>query len=195
LISLATDSLNCLSLHLAKTSDSAPRRNGRGCAQLVCSSCNNLTAALAVPDACTRTLHGILPAECAPVCGVLRDLNLSEELTERGAVTGAVLARDSNLLSALAHLGLVLLSGCARARGERLSEERGRNSERQNGCDVRNIKSALIVTSCLQWTPKFTQPQGPIISMYRTVEFSNVTFANFKHPNGVIAEASDHHII
>jgi len=60
----------------------------------------HLLAVAAVPDADSLPLHGILAAERARVLGVLRDLNLLDDLTQRGTVTGAVLAGDPDLLRA-----------------------------------------------------------------------------------------------
>ena len=47
------------------------------------------------------TLHAILSAESAGVLGVLRDFHLLDGFTEGSAVTGAVLADNTNLLSTL----------------------------------------------------------------------------------------------
>ena len=50
------------------------------------------------------TLHAILSAESAGVLGVLRDFHLLDGFTEGSAVTGAVLADNTNLLSTLGHV-------------------------------------------------------------------------------------------
>ncbi len=59
---------------------------------------------VAAPDANSLTLHVVLSAECADIFGVLGDFHLLDGLTHRGAVTGAVLADDSDLLGALGHV-------------------------------------------------------------------------------------------
>lgn len=63
---------------------------------------DDLVARLALPDAGDGTLHAVLAAEGAVVLGVLRDFDLLHDLTERRTVTRAVLATDTNFLSALA---------------------------------------------------------------------------------------------
>lgn len=70
--------------------------------QQVSTAGNDLVARLALPDAGDGTLHAILAAEGAVVLGVLRDFDLLHDLTERRTVTRAVLATDTNFLSALA---------------------------------------------------------------------------------------------
>ena len=48
---------------------------------------NGLVAALALPDADSLALDGVLAAECAGVAGVLGDFHLLHLLTERGTVS------------------------------------------------------------------------------------------------------------
>lgn len=49
------------------------------------------------------TLDSVLAAEGADVAGVLGDFHLLDLLTERGTITGSVLAGDADLLGALGH--------------------------------------------------------------------------------------------
>lgn len=67
-------------------------------------------ALAALPDPHARALDGILAAEDAPVRGVLGDLHLLDQFTQRGTVPGTVLSGDSDLLRALSHN--VLFFGC-----------------------------------------------------------------------------------
>ena len=54
-------------------------------------------------DAGISHLHRGLAAELALVLGVLGDLDLLDDLTDGGTVTGPVLAHDTDLLGALRH--------------------------------------------------------------------------------------------
>ena len=61
----------------------------------------DLEAGAALPDADSLALDGILAAEIASVLGVLGDLHLPDLLTQRCTITGAVLADNADLASAL----------------------------------------------------------------------------------------------
>jgi len=55
------------------------------------------------PDPNNLSLHLVLSTEGASVLSMLGDFHLLDGLPEAGAVSGAVLASDSNLLGALSH--------------------------------------------------------------------------------------------
>lgn len=76
------------------------RKAGGNVLDGVSASGNDLAAALALPDADGRALDGVLAAEGTRVRRVLRDFNLLDLLSQTGAVSGAVFARDPNLLRA-----------------------------------------------------------------------------------------------
>lgn len=97
-------------LNLPQTGDGTPNGHGAGRAQAVCASGDDLLAALAFPDPDDCPLDGVLPAEGAAVGGVLGDLDLAQELAERGAVSGAIFSGDSHFSRAvLTHFGLIFI--------------------------------------------------------------------------------------
>jgi len=61
----------------------------------------SLAAALAVPDAHSGPLDGVLAAEGARVASVLRDFHLLDLLPQRSTITGTVLTGHADLLRAL----------------------------------------------------------------------------------------------
>lgn len=88
--------------------------------QYVCATCDSAVAWLAVPDADGSTLEGLLTAEYAvelkiiiespeetpqaylhSYLGVLGDLDLLHELTQRSTISRAVFTADADLLCAL----------------------------------------------------------------------------------------------
>ena len=66
----------------------------------VCSSSNDLTATLAVPDTNSSSLDRFLATERANVSRVLRNLDFLDLLPQTSAITGAVFAGDADLLRA-----------------------------------------------------------------------------------------------
>jgi len=100
------DLLRRLLGHSSQTSDGRAHGDSTWCCQGVGTSGNRLTARTARPDSDALALDGVLAAEDASVCGMLRNLNLSDQLTEGGTVPCSVLSRDSDLLGALSHLVL-----------------------------------------------------------------------------------------
>ena len=57
----------------------------------------------AAPDADSLTLHVVLSTEGANVFGMLGDFHLLNGLTERGAITGTMIAHNSDFLGGLVH--------------------------------------------------------------------------------------------
>ena len=86
-----------------QTPNGAPDGNGTGCGKCVGTSGHNLFAGLAVPNARAGSLDSGLSTKGAAIGGMLGDLNLTHELSERGTVTGSILSRNANLFRALAH--------------------------------------------------------------------------------------------
>ena len=105
---LLGDALSCclLVLDVTETTDGAADRNSRGGRHDVRATSNHLAAATALPDAGRSATHRRLAAERADVLGVLRDLSLLRDLTQRRTIAGAVLAHDANLLGPLRHLSV-----------------------------------------------------------------------------------------
>lgn len=75
--------------------------SSRGGAKSPGATSDGLVASLAVPDTNSLALDSVLAAEGARVLGVLRDLDLLDLSSERGTVSGTVLAGDADLGSAL----------------------------------------------------------------------------------------------
>ena len=96
---------------LTQTTDGAAHSGRSGGAHAPRATGNLLVASAAFPDTNNATLDGVLAAERAGVAAVLRNLNLLDLATERRAVAGAVLARDSDLDRTL---GLRLACSCER---------------------------------------------------------------------------------
>ena len=97
-------------MNLPQTGNGTPHGHGAGRAKTVGASRDNLLAALAFPDPDDGPLDGVLPAESAAVGGVLGDLDLAQELTERGTVPGAVFSGDSHFSRAvLTHFELLVI--------------------------------------------------------------------------------------
>jgi len=78
--------------------------DGGGRVEGVGAAGDDLLTALALPDASALALHAVLPAEDAIVLRVLLHLHLLDVLTQRRAVTRAVLPADTHFLRAPAHL-------------------------------------------------------------------------------------------
>lgn len=89
--------LDGLAETLDATLDCASRRRGED----VRTSGHGLSASLAVPDTRSLTLDRVLSAEHAQVRGMLRDLDLLHDLSQRRSVPGRVLSADSDFLGSL----------------------------------------------------------------------------------------------
>lgn len=100
------DECSLLVLDVTETTDGAADRNSRGGRDDVRATSDHLAAATALPDAGGSAAHSRLAAERADVAGVLRDLSLLRDLTQRRTIAGAVLAHDANLLGPLRHLSV-----------------------------------------------------------------------------------------
>jgi hypothetical protein len=112
-----------LDLHFSQTSNSRTHSHGRCGRKSVGTSSNGLAATLAIPDSGARALDGVLTAKGATVGRVLRNLNLTKELTKCGTVSGSVLSCDTDLLSTLSHIELVRLAVKGGKRGEYVSHK------------------------------------------------------------------------
>lgn len=123
-----------LRLHLgaAKSLDRRSHRHGSGRGDRPGASSDDLAALLALPNTHARSLDGVLTAESAGVArgprgqqtlrAVLRDLNLLDDLTQRGAITRSVLSADADLLRSLAlHIDYAPIQGDKRKRNCRSS--------------------------------------------------------------------------
>jgi len=93
-------------LQLSQPPHGAPDGGSGGGGVVPSSSSYNDPAVLvtASPDTNDLPLHLVLATEGASVLRVLGDFHLLDGLPEAGAVPGAVLAGDSNLLGSLGHL-------------------------------------------------------------------------------------------
>ena len=100
-----TGSHNLQLLELSQPPHGAPDGGSGGGGVVPSSSSNDHTAILitASPDANNLPLHLVLSTEGACVLGMLGDFHLLDGLPKAGAVPGAVLAGDPNLLGSLGH--------------------------------------------------------------------------------------------
>ena len=89
---------------LAQTVDGGAHGGGSSSGHLPAATSESLVASAARPDAGGLPLDGVLAAEGAVVLGVLKDLELLRDLTQRRAVAGSVLTGDADLLGSLGHL-------------------------------------------------------------------------------------------
>ena len=97
------DSSESIRPQLPQTADGRPDRGGGG-GGVGPGTSGDLDAAVlgaARPDADGVTLYAVLSAEGAGVLRVLRDFHLLDGLSEGGAIASAVLADNTDLLSAL----------------------------------------------------------------------------------------------
>lgn len=81
--------------------------DGRGSGELISTTSDLLTGLLALPDADSGSLHGVFTAEGRHVGGVLTDLELLHNLSERSTISSTVLSADADLLSSLSHFVLL----------------------------------------------------------------------------------------
>merc|ERR1719297_509862 len=92
-------------LQLPQSPDGGPDA-GRGHSGVVIGSSSNVDTAVLVvaePHSDSLALHLILSAERAQELAVLRDFHLLDGFSQAGAVPGAILAGDPNLLGAFGH--------------------------------------------------------------------------------------------
>lgn len=88
-------------VHFAKTTN-CWSDGGCGCGRVhPCAASNNSLASFAWPDSDTRSLHGILAAECAGVFAVLGNFDLLDHFTQWRTISCAVFTNNSNLLGTL----------------------------------------------------------------------------------------------
>ena len=91
-------------LHLlSQAADGAANCDRGPSVEGVGSPCLCLVAGLALPDANSLALHGVLAAEAAEVAGMLADLDLLDLLPQAGSISGAILAHNPDLLCAFGH--------------------------------------------------------------------------------------------
>ena len=105
MITLVKDFLRAKNLQILRLSQSPDGRSdgGSGRSREGVGSAGDGDAAvldITIPDADGLPLHGLLAAEGAQELRVLRDFHLLDGLAEGGAITGAVLADNSDLLRA-----------------------------------------------------------------------------------------------
>jgi hypothetical protein len=106
ILSYNSGCLSTLLRHSSQTANGTSDRNGTGCRQRVGTSRNGLTARTATPDSSVSSLDGILSAKHTAVCRVLRDLNLSHQLSKSRTISGSIFSSDSHLLGTLSHFEL-----------------------------------------------------------------------------------------
>ena len=83
--------------------DSHSRSRGKG----VCTSSHYLTARATAPDSGIGTLDAHLSTKDTLIRRVLRNLNLSQQLTQSRTISGSILSGDSDLLCASSHFSLL----------------------------------------------------------------------------------------
>lgn len=81
-----------------ETTDCRPYSDRCRSIKSVCTTSLGLVAGLALPDANHSALHRVFPAKAAEVFRVLTNFDLLDLLTQRGTITGAVLADNPDLL-------------------------------------------------------------------------------------------------
>jgi len=84
-----------------ETTDCRPNSDRCRSIESVRTTSLRLVAGFALPDANHSALHRVLSAKAAEVFRVLTNFNLLDLLTQRGTITGAVLADNPDLLRAL----------------------------------------------------------------------------------------------
>jgi len=86
-------------LHGTPQTSNVSAHGGARCSSHGVSTADNLLVASgAGPDSGSLALHGVLTTEGALVLCMLGDLDLLEDLSERGTITGTVLANNAYLL-------------------------------------------------------------------------------------------------
>jgi hypothetical protein len=95
--------LGILGLQFSQTSNGGTNGDCRWGRERVSSSGHSLTARTARPDSSAGTLDSVLSAKDTLVRRVLRNFNLSQQLTQSGTVSGSILSCDSDLLRASSH--------------------------------------------------------------------------------------------
>ena len=111
--SLVCTGWRSLSFVLSLLSDSTQTGDGRlgsdgsGRRQHVCTTSDLPVRGLALPDASSDSLDGLLSTEGADVLGSLGDFEFLHDLTEGSTIAAAVLSADSNLLCSLCHYYLI----------------------------------------------------------------------------------------
>ena len=83
--------------------------DGSGGGELISSTGDLLIGMFAFPDANGDSLDTVLSAEWGDVFGVLTDLELLDDLSKGGTISGSVLSADSNFLSSLCHYVILYL--------------------------------------------------------------------------------------